>query len=299
MKMPHRYGCARSREAFESERGSGITSVPVIDWTRAGGNAMRDRARRAILAGVCAIAAACATSSATSFARMNEEGRRLVSQQRWEEALRVSQTALAKCDRTDWCRKDPQYQGLFHNTIGEAQEHLGRRDLAMQHYRAAFYAFPLHFTENYFRLLKEAGMYRLLRSEIDVKLASNETAYRSATALWLPNESSACGGRWVAGTYSWSLRAAGGPSGKVVVSQSGCTLSADFTSPESQAAGRPLRLQANIGTGTAVLLYGLPCVATDKGQLVLQKNGFAVNADRTAVTTGCPQGPYAIEFVKD
>lgn len=262
---------------------------------------MRDKARQAILAGLCSIAVACATSSAGSFARMNEEGQSLVSQQRWEEALRVSQTALAKCDQTDSCSKDPQYQGLFHNTIGEAEEHLGRRDLAMQHYRAAFYAFPLHFTENYFRLLKEAGMYRLLRSEIDVKLASNEAAYRSATALWLPNESSACGGRWVAGNYSWRLRASGGGglSGKVLVSQSGCAVSADFASPESQAAGRPLRLQANIGTGTAVLLYGLPCVTTDKGQFVLQKNGFAVNADRIAVTAGCPQGPYVIEFAKD
>jgi hypothetical protein len=190
---------------------------------------------------------------------------------------------------------------LFHNTIGEAEEHLGRRDLAMQHYRAAFYAYPLHFTENYFRLLKEAGMYRQLRSEIDVKLASNEAAYRRATALWLPNEPSACGGRWVAGNYSWRLRASGGAglSGKVLVSQSGCAVSADFTSPANPPAGRPLRLQANIGTGTAVLLYGTPCVTTDKGELVLQKNGFAVNADRTAATAGCPRGPYAIEFVKD
>jgi hypothetical protein len=261
---------------------------------------MRDRARRAILAGLCSIATACSTSSVSYFSRMDVEGRNLVSQQRWEEALRVSQTALAKCDQTDWCRKDPSYQGLFHNTIGEAEEHLGRRDLAMKHYRAAFYAYPLHFTENYFRLLKEAGMYRLLRSEIDVKLASNEAAYRSATAVWLPRQSSACGGRWVAGNYSWRLRGSGGGlSGKVLVSQSGCAISADFASPEHQAAGRPLRLQANIGTGTAVLLYGLPCAATDKGQLVLEKNGFAVNADRTAVVAGCPQGPYAIEFVRD
>lgn len=262
---------------------------------------MRDRARRAILAGLCSIATACATSSVSYFARMDAKGRSLVSQQRWEEALRVSRTALAKCDQTDWCSKDPRYQGLFHNTIGEAEEHLGRRDLAMQHYRAAFYAYPLHFTENYFRLLKEAGMYRLLRSEIDVKLASNDAAYRSATALWLPNGSSTCGGRLVAGNYSWRLRASGGGglSGKVLVSQSGCAVSADFASPEYQAAGRPLRLRANIGTGAAVLLYGLPCMTTDKGQLVLEKNGFAVNADRTAVIAGCLQGPYAIEFVRD
>jgi hypothetical protein len=229
---------------------------------------------------------------------MDAKGRSLVSQQRWEEALRVSQTALAKCDQTDWCKKDPGYQGSFHNTIGEAEEHLGRRDLALQHYRAAFYAFPLHFTENYFRLLKEAGMYRLLRSEIDVKLASNDAAYRSATALWLPNEPSACGGRWVAGNYSWHP-GGGGLSEKVLVSQTGCAVSADFASPEHQAAGRPLRLRANIGTGTAVLLYGPPCIATDRGQIVLKKNGFAVNADRAAVIAGCPQGPYAIEFVKD
>jgi tetratricopeptide (TPR) repeat protein len=263
---------------------------------------MRDRARRAILilVALCSTATACATSSASDFASMNEEGRSLVSQQRWEEALRVSQTALEKCDQTDWCSKDPQYQGLFHNTIGEAQEHLGRRDLAMQHYRAAFYAYPLHFTENYFRLLKEAGMYRLLRSEIDVKLASNEAAYRSATAVWLPSESSACGGRWVAGAYSWRLRGSGGGlSGKVVVTQSGCAVSADFAPTEHPIAGRPLRLQANIGTAAAVLLFGLPCVTTDRGQLVLEKNGFTVNADRTAVTPGCPQGPYAIEFARD
>jgi len=40
-------------------------------------------------------------------------------------------------------------------------------------------------------------------------------------------------------------------------------------------------------------------VITDKGQLVLEENGFAVNAERTAVTAGCPQGPYATEFVRD
>jgi hypothetical protein len=261
---------------------------------------MRDRTRRVILAGLCSIATACATSSVNYFARMDAKGRSLVSQQRWEEALRVSRTALAECDQTDWCSKDPGYQGLFHNTIGEAEEHLGRRDLAMKHYRAAFYAYPLHFTENYFRLLKEAGMYRLLRSEIDVKLASNEAAYRSATAVWLPNESSTCGGRSVAGNHSWRLRASGGGlSGKVLVTQSGCAVSADFALPEHQAAGRPLRLQANIATGAAVVLYGLPCVSTDRGQLVLEKNGFAVNADRATVTPGCRQGPYAIEFVRD
>jgi hypothetical protein len=40
-------------------------------------------------------------------------------------------------------------------------------------------------------------------------------------------------------------------------------------------------------------------VATDKGHFVREKNGFAVNADRTAVTAGCPRGPYAIEFARD
>jgi tetratricopeptide (TPR) repeat protein len=255
--------------------------------------------RGAILAGVCVIAAACATSSADYFARMDAKGRRLIERQRWEEALRVSQTALAKCDQTDWCAKDPRFQGLFHNTIGEAEEHLGRRDQAMKDYRAAFYAYPLYFTENYFRMLKDAGMYRLLRREIDVKLANNETAYRSTTALWLPKDPSTCGGRSVAGSYGWRLRDGGaGPSGKVVVSQSGCVVSADFASPQEQAAGRPLRLRGDIGTGTAILQYGLPCLTSDRGQLVLQNNGFAVNANRTAVP-GCPQGSYTIEFVKD
>lgn len=150
---------------------------------------MSGRARRAVLAGLCWIATACATSPATYFARMDEKGRSLISQQQWEEALGVSQTALSRCDRTDWCSKDPRYQGLFHSTIGEAQEHLGRRDLAMQHYRAAFYAYPLYFTENYFRLLRESGMLRQLRREIDVKLANNEKDYRSAAAFWLPSSS--------------------------------------------------------------------------------------------------------------
>jgi hypothetical protein len=264
-------------------------------------DAMRAGARRAILAGLCAIAAACSTSSVNYFARMDAKGRSLAGRQRWEESLQVTRTALAKCDLLDWCKKDRRYQGLFHNTIGEAEEHLGRRDEAMQDYRAAFYAYPLFFTENYFRMLRDAGMYRLLRHEIDVKLASNDAAYRSATALWLPNESSACGGRSVVGTYTWRARAKGGRglSGKVAVSQQGCAVSADFASPEDQAAGRPLRLRADVSTGAAVLLYSLPCMSSDKGKFVLEKNGFSVNAEGTAVIAGCPRGAYAIDFVRD
>lgn len=262
---------------------------------------MRYRARRAIMAGLCVIAAACSASSANDFARMDAKGRSLAGQQRWEESLQVTRAALAKCDLLDWCKKDPRFQGLFHNTMGEAEEHLGRRDEAMKNYRAAFYAYPLFFTQNYFRMLRDAGMYRLLRSEIDVKLANNDAAYRSATALWLPNETSACGGRWVVGTYTWRVRAKGGGglSGKVAVSQQGCAVSADFASSEEQAAGRPLRLRADVGSGSAVLLYGLPCMSSDNGQLVLEKNGFSVNASGTAVIADCPRGPYKIEFVRD
>ena len=266
---------------------------------------MSERVRRAVLAGLCWIATACATSSARYFARMDEKGRSLIHQQQWEQALGVSQTALSKCDLTDWCSKDPRHQGLFHTTIGQAQEHLGRRDLAMQHYRAAFYAYPLYFTENYFRLLRESGMLRQLRREIDVKLANNENAHRSAAAFWLPSsESSACRGRSVEGNYSWRLRAAKGSgaasvSGKVLVSQKGCAVTADFPPAEKEAAGTPLRLRADIESGAAVLLYGLPCVTTDKGQLIFEKNGFMLNADGTAPVPGCSQGPYAIEFVKD
>jgi hypothetical protein len=230
---------------------------------------------------------------------MEAKGRSLVGQQRWEEALRVSQAGLAECDKTDWCGKDPRYQGSFHNTIGEAEEHLGRRDEAMKSYRAAFYADPLYFTENYFRMLRDAGMYRLLRREIDVKLANNDAAYRSATALWLPNEASACGGRWIPGDYGWRLRAGGGLSGKVAVHQSGCAVTADFSSPEGPAAGRPLRLRADIGTGAALLQYGLPCMASDNGKIALEKSGFSVSVEKPAAIEGCSRGPYAIDFVRD
>ncbi len=265
---------------------------------------MSDRTRRALLWGLCGIAAACATTSSPGyFARMDEKGRGLIKRQRWEEALRVSQTALARCYQTDWCRKDPRYQGLFHTTAGEAEENLGRRDPAMKHYRSAFYAYPLFFTENYFRLLKETGQYRLLRSEIDVKLANNEAAQRSASAFWLPSESSGCRGRSLAGNHRWSLREGRGSgarvSGRVLVSQMGCAVTADFASANEPAAGTPLRLRADLGSGAAVLLYGPPCVASDKGRLVAEKDGFAVSADGTGIAKGCPQGPYTIEFLRD
>jgi len=265
---------------------------------------MSDRARRAVLAGVCWIATACATSSPKYFARMEEKGRSLINRQRWEEALRVSQKTLARCDQTDWCRKDPRYQGLFHTAVGKAQEHLARRDLAMQHYRAAFYAYPVFFTENYFRLLKESGMYRQLRREIDVKLANNEALGRSAIAFWLPSESLGCRGRSVAGSYGWRLRAGRGSpgaalAGGVLVSQVGCAVTADFAPEKEHAAGTPLRLRADIESGSAMLLYGPPCVSTDRGQLALEKNGFAVNAEGASPIQGCPRGPYAIEFVKE
>lgn len=263
---------------------------------------MSDGARRALLIGLCWIATACATTSARYFARMDAKGRGLVKRQRWDDALRVSQTALAKCDQTDWCSKDPRYQGLFHNTIGEAQEHLNRRDLALEHYQKAFYSYPLFFKENYFRMLKELGMYRQLRHEIDVKLASTEADYRGTTAVWAPAEPSACSGRSVAGTYSWRLRAAGGSgkvSGKAVVSQSGCVASADFALPDERVAGGHLHFRGDVGTGIATLLFGSPCPSTDRGQLSLAKNGFTVNADRPTALQGCLHGPYVMEFVKD
>lgn len=263
---------------------------------------MSDEARRALLVGLCWIAASCATTSVQYFDRMDAKGRGLVKEQRWNEALRVSQTALAKCDRTDWCSKDPRYQGSFHNTFGEAEEHLNRRDLALEHYRTAFYSYPLYFKENYFRLLKELGMYRQLRHEIDMKLASAEADYRGTTAVWIPASPSACAGGSVAGSYSWSLRAAGGSgkvSGKAVVSQSGCVASADFALPDERVAGGHLHLRGDLGTGIATLLYGPPCPSTDRGQMRLTKNGFTVNADRPGAQQGCLQGPYVMEFVRN
>jgi tetratricopeptide (TPR) repeat protein len=262
---------------------------------------LRRAARGALLAGLCWLPTACSTTSADYFTRMDANGRRLIDRQKWEDALQVSRTALSNCDRTAWCAKDPRYQASFYNTIGEAQEHLGRRDLALQNYRKAFYAYPLFFTENYFRMLRDSGQYRLLRREIDVKLASNETAYRNATAVWL-NESSACGGKRIAGNYRWSLRPGGGSarlSGKAVVAQSNCVFSAEIVLPEPDFAGSLLHLRGDAGTRSVSLLFGPPCLSTDRGELSLAKNGFAVNADRAAAAPDCLKGSYVIEFVKD
>ena len=260
------------------------------------------RPTRALLAGLCAIVMACSTTSPQYFSRMEGKGRGLIDQQRWEEALVLTQKALANCDRTDWCSKDPRYQGLFHTTLGQAEEHLNRRDRALEHYRKAFYGYPLFFTENYFRMLKEAGMYRLLRQEIDVKLANNEAAYRSASAVWLSNEPSGCGGRWIAGTYRWTLRATSGAqkvSGKAVISQAGCVVSADIALTPEKVAGGLLHFRGDVRSAVASLLFGPPCLTADRGQLTLSKNGFLVNADRASVAEGCLRGAYAIEFVKE
>ena len=262
----------------------------------------RARAALAAAAAASCLLDSCSTTSPRYFARMEAEGRDLVDRQRWEEALAVSKTALARCDQTDWCAKDARYQGLFHTTLGQAEEHLGRRDRAVEHFRKAFYAYPLFFTENYFRMLKEAGQLRLLRHEIDVKLASNESAYRSASAVWLSNEPSACAGRWVAGSYSWNLRAMGGgarTSGKAVLSQSGCVVSADIALPQEKGAGGLLHFRGDVHTAVVNLLFGPPCMSTDRGQLSLLKNGFTVNADRAPAGEGCLRGPYVMEFVKD
>ena len=262
------------------------------------------RARPAVFVALCSLATACSTTSPRYFARMETKGRRLIDEQRWQEALAATQTALAHCDGIDWCARDARYQGLFHTTLGQAEERLGHRDLALEHFRKAFHAYPLFFTENYFRMLKESGQFRLLRHEIDVKLASNEAAYRSASAMWLSNEPSACGGRWVAGNYGWSLRAASGSvrvSGKAVISQSGCVVSADIVLAPEGVAGGLLHFRGDVHSAVASLLFGPPCVSADKGQLSLTRSGFIVNADRAAVTSeGCLlRGPYAMEFVKD
>ncbi len=263
---------------------------------------LRGAAKGALLAGLCWLATSCSTTSAEYFTRMDAKGRALIDRQRWEDALKITRTALSNCDRTAWCAKDPRYQASFYNTIGEAEENLGRRDLALQDYRKAFYAYPLFFTENYFRMLRDSGQYRLLRHEIDVKLASNETAYRNATAVWLSNESSACGGKWIAGNYRWSLRPAGGSarlSGKAVVAQSGCVVSSEIVLPEPRVAGGLLHLRGDAGTRSVSLLFGPPCLSTDRGELALAKNGFVVKADRAVAAPDCLKGSYVIEFVKD
>ena len=264
---------------------------------------MSHRAGRALCVGLCWIAAACAsTTSVESFVRRDERARQLGGQGRWPESLQVSEQALARCDQIAWCTQDKRFQGAFHNSIGDAQEHLGRRDLALQHYRKAFYAYPLYFSENYFRLLKDLGMLRLLRSEIDVKLASEETTDRSAGPMWSPTGPSGCSGRFLGGRYSWRIRAGSGsvaPSGKTVVSQSGCQVSADLASLAKEAAGGPLRLRGDVGTGVATVLYGPPCTSTDKARIVPAKNGFTVSADRATVLPGCVTGNYSMEFVRD
>jgi tetratricopeptide (TPR) repeat protein len=256
----------------------------------------------ATLSLLASFALSCATTTEQDFARMDARGRDLLDRQQWTLALAVSRKALEKCDRTEWCKKDPRYQGLFHTNLGKAEENLGRRDRALEHYRKAFYAYPLFFTENYFRMLRDAGMYRLLRQEIDVKLASNEAASRSASSFWLSNEPSVCGGRSVGGSYRWSLRSAGGSarmSGKAVVSQSGCMVTADIPLPPESGAGGLLHFRGDVHSGVANVLFGPPCVSTDRGQLMLTKDGFTINADRAAAAEGCLRGPYTLEFVRE
>jgi hypothetical protein len=265
---------------------------------------MSHRAGQALCVGLCWIAAACATTTSDGyFLSKVEKGRQLGGQGRWAESLQVSERALARCDQTPWCSQDKRFQGTFHNAIGAAEDHLGRGDLALQHYAKAFHAYPLYFSENYFRLLRDRGMYRLLRSEIDVKLASGESADRNAGPFWSSTGPSGCSGRFLGGNYSWRLRAESGsvvPSGKTVVSQSGCQLSADLvSSPSETAAGGPLRLRGDLGTGVVTVLYNPPCVTTDKGRIALAKSGFTVTADRATAPPGCLLGHYLIEFSRD
>ena len=253
--------------------------------------------------GLCWITAACATTTSLGyFLRTEEKARQLGGQGRWAESLRVSEQALARCNEITWCKNDKRFQGAFHNSIGAAEEHLDRRDRALPHYRKAFNAYPLYFSENYFRLLRDLGMYRQLRSEIDVKLASAEAADRSGGPMWRPTGPSGCSGRFLGGNYSWRLRTegdSGAPSGKASVSQSGCLVSADLASRAGQAAAGPLRLRGDITTGDATVLHGPPCVSTDKGRLGVATNGFTVSADRATVLPGCPGGHYLMEFVRD
>ena len=264
---------------------------------------MSHRAGRALCVGLCWITAACATTTSLGyFLRTEEKARQLGGQGRWAESLRVSEQALARCNEITWCKNDKRFQGAFHNSIGAAEEHLDRRDRALPHYRKAFNAYPLYFSENYFRLLKDLGKYRLLRSEIDVKLASEEAADRSAGPTWSSTGPSGCSGRFLGGNYSWRMRAesgSGASSGKTVVSQLGCLVSADLASLPGKAAGGPLRLRGDISTGVATVLYGPPCTSADKGRLGLAKNGFTVSADRATVLPGCLSGHYLMEFVRD
>ena len=264
---------------------------------------MSHRAGRALCVVLCWIGAACATTTSdASFVREEEKARKLGERGRWAESLKVSEEALARCDQTPPCSRDKRFQGAFHNAIGAAEEHLGRGELALQHYGKAFHAYPLYFSENYFRLLRERGMLRLLRSEIDVKLASEEASDRNTGPMWSPTGPSGCSGRFLGGNYSWHLRAEGAgssPSGKTVVSQSGCQLSADLAPRAVNAAGGPWRLRGDVSTGDVTVLYSPPCVTSDKGRIGPAKNGFTVSADRAQVLPGCLTGHYEMEFSRD
>jgi len=264
---------------------------------------MSHRAARALCVGLCWIVAACAsTTSDASFVREEEKARKLGERGRWAESLKVSEEALARCNQTPACSQDKRFQGAFHNAIGLADEQLGLGDLALQHYNKAFHAYPLYFSENYFRLLRERGMLRLLRSEIDVKLASEESSDRKTGPMWSPTGPSGCSGRFLGGNYNWSLRAEGAnalPSGKTVVSQSGCQLSADLTPRAESAGGGPWRLRGDVSTGAVTVLYSPPCVTTDKGRITPEKNGFTITADRAQVLPGCLTGHYEMNFSRD
>ena len=264
---------------------------------------MSHRAARALCVGLCWIVAACAsTTPGSSFVRDEEKARKLGERGRWAESLKVSEEALARCDQTPACKEDKRFQGAFHNSIGLADEKLGLGDLALQHYSKAFHAYPLYFSENYFRLLRDRGMLRLLRSEIDVKLASEESSDRSTGPMWSSAGPSGCSGRFLGGNYNWRLKADGGaalPSGTTVVSQSGCQISADLTPRADRAAGGPWRLRGDLSTGSVNVLYSPPCVTTDKGRITPTKNGFTITADRAQNLPGCLAGHYEMEFSRD
>ena len=264
---------------------------------------MSHRAARALCVGLCWIIAACAsTTSDAAFVRDEGKARKLGEQGRWAESLKVSEEALARCNQTPACSQDKRFQGAFHNAIGLAVENLGQGDLALQHYNKAFHAYPLYFSENYFRLLRDRGMLRLLRSEIDVKLASEESSDSKTGPMWSPTGPSGCSGRFLGGNYNWRLKAEGGsalPSGKTVVSQSGCQLSADLTPRAESAAGGPWRLRGDLSTGAVTVLFSPPCVTTDKGRITSAKSGFTITADRAQVLPGCLTGHYEMEFSRD
>jgi hypothetical protein len=253
--------------------------------------------------GLCWIVAACASTKPDApFVRDEEKARKLGERGRWAESLKVSEDALVRCNLTPACAQDKRFQGAFHNAIGLANENLGLGDLALQHYNKAFHAYPLYFSENYFRLLRDRGMLRLLRSEIDVKLASEESSDRSTGPMWSPTGPSGCSGRFLGGNFNWRLKAEGGsalPSGTTVVSQSGCQLSADLTPRAESAAGGPWRLRGDLSTGAVTILYSPPCVTTDKGRITPAKNGFTIAADRAQVLPGCLAGHYEMEFSRD